>query len=74
MSLSLVYSLSPPERMAESSGLRVMTNNFTHLVIPLIFGSLGTAFGFFPVFISNSAMLVAGGFLMRRNRLPDPGA
>jgi predicted MFS family arabinose efflux permease len=73
MSMSLVYLLSPPERMAESSGLRTMTNNFTHLVIPLVFGSLGTAFGFFPVFLCNSLILVAGGFLMRRNRPPDPG-
>jgi hypothetical protein len=31
---------------------------------------VGTAFGFYPVFVSNSAMLVAGGFLMRRNNTP----
>ena len=57
--------------MAEGAGLRVMVNNFTHLVIPLIFGSLGTAFGYFPVFIVNSVMLFGGGFLLRRNRPPD---
>jgi len=32
---------------------------------------VGTAFGFYPVFMSNSAMLMAGGFLMRRNRAPS---
>jgi MFS family permease len=74
MSMSLIYLLSPPGRVAESSGLRVTVNNFTHVVIPIIFGSLGAAFGFFPVFISNSVMLVVGGFMMRRSRLPDPGS
>jgi MFS family permease len=74
MSMSLIYSLSPPGRVAESSGLRVTVNNFTHIVIPLVFGSLGSAFGFFPVFILNSAMLTAGGFIMRRSTSADPGA
>ena len=72
MSMSLIYELSPRERVSESSGLRVTVNNFTQLVIPLFFGSLGTAFGYFPVFVSNSAMLVAGGLLMRRNIAPGP--
>lgn len=73
LSMSLIYALSPRGRVSESTGLRVTVNNFAHLVIPLFFGSLGTAFGYFPVFVSNSVMLVAGGFLMRRNITPDPG-
>jgi MFS family permease len=73
LSMSLIYALSPRERVSESTGLRVTVNNFTQLVIPLFFGSLGTAFGYFPVFVSNSAMLVAGGLLMRRNITSDPG-
>jgi predicted MFS family arabinose efflux permease len=72
LSMSLIYALSPRERVSESTGLRVTVNNIGHLVIPLFFGSVGTVFGFFPVFISNSAMLVAGGLLMRRNIKPDP--
>ncbi|MFN7086234.1 MAG: MFS transporter [Burkholderiales bacterium] len=70
MSMSLIYALSPAGRVAESAGLRVTVNNFTHLVIPLVFGSVGTAFGYLPVFVANSAMLAAGGFVMRRNRAP----
>jgi len=70
MSLSLIYALSPPGRASESAGLRVMANNFTHLVIPLCFGAIGSAFGFFPVFFSNAAMLSAGGLLMRSQRRP----
>jgi len=30
------------------------------------FGSLGTAFGYMPVFLSNTAMLVGAGELIRR--------
>jgi predicted MFS family arabinose efflux permease len=74
MSMSLIYTLSPIGRVAESAGLRVTVNNFAHLVIPLAFGSIGTVFGFYPVFISNSAMLVAGGFLMRKNRALTSGS
>jgi MFS family permease len=73
MTMSLIYSLSPLGRIAESSGLRVTVNNFVNLVIPLVFGSMGAAFGVFPVFLSNSAMLVAGGFIMRKSRPQDPG-
>jgi len=66
MSMSLIYALAPPGRAAECAGLRVTVNNFMHLIIPLVFGSLGTAFGYTLVFVSNSALLVGGGALMRR--------
>jgi hypothetical protein len=66
MSMSLIYAAAPVGRASEAAGLRVMVNNVTHLVIPLLFGSVGTAFGYMPVFLSNSALLTAGGFLMRR--------
>lgn len=72
MSMSLIYALAPAGRQAEAAGLRVTANNFTHLLIPILFGSLGTAFGYGPVFICNSAMLVAGGVLMRRARISAP--
>lgn len=72
MSMSLIYVLSPRGRAAESSGLRVMVNNVMHLVVPVAFGSLGTAFGYMPVFLSNTAMLVGAGELIRRG-LREPG-
>lgn len=65
ISMSLIYALSPHGRASEAAGLRVMVNNIAHTVMPLIFGSLGTALGFFPVFISNSVLLFASGALMR---------
>jgi len=60
MSMSLIYSLSPPGRASEGAGLRVTFNHFTHLVVPLAFGGIGTAFGFAPVFFSCSALLLGG--------------
>ena len=72
MSMSLIYALAPPGRQAEAAGLRVTANNVTHLLIPILFGSLGTAFGYAPVFLSNSAMLIAGGILMRKARIRAP--
>jgi predicted MFS family arabinose efflux permease len=60
MSMSLIYSLSPAGRASEGAGLRVMFNHFTHLVVPLAFGAVGTAFGFVPVFVSCSALLLGG--------------
>ena len=60
MSMSLIYSLSPPGRASEGAGLRVTFNHFTHLVVPLAFGGIGTAFGFAPVFFSCAALLLGG--------------
>ena len=75
MSMSLIYSLAPPGRAAECAGLRVTVNNFMHLVIPLAFGSLGTAFGYTLVFVTNSGLLVTAGVIMRKARvLPKENA
>lgn len=72
LSMSLIYALSPRERVSEATGMRATVSSFTQLAIPLFFGSVGTVFGYFPVFISNSAILVAGGLLMHRNIPPAP--
>ena len=70
MGMSLLYVLTPEGRVAESMGLRKTVNHSTHLVIPLIFGSVGSAFGFATVFFSNAVMLTIGGFLMSKARIP----
>jgi hypothetical protein len=41
-------------------------DNFTHIVMPLFFGSLGTAFGVAPVFVVNAFMLAGGGLISKR--------
>jgi MFS-type transporter involved in bile tolerance (Atg22 family) len=70
MTMSLLYALAPANRLAEAFGLHKTVRNATHLVVPLVFGSVGAAFGFATVFFSNSALLTAGGALMRRVGIP----
>ncbi len=65
LSLALIYERAPGGRSGEALGLRATLNNFTHLVTPLVFGALGTAFGILPVFLSNSLMLAGGGWIIR---------
>jgi MFS family permease len=70
LSMSLLYLLTPQGRVAEALGLLKTIYNFSHVVIPLLFSSVGAAFGFAPVFLSNATMLFAAGALIRMLRLP----
>jgi len=72
LSLTLTFSRAPEGRSGEALGLRPTINNFTHLTVPLLFGSIGSLFGVGPVFLANSAMLVTGGLLSRRSELAAP--
>jgi MFS family permease len=68
MAMSLLYVLAPAGRIAEAIGLYKTVRSVTHVVIPVFFGSVGTAFGFRTVFLSNSGILAFGGLLQNRNR------
>jgi MFS family permease len=70
MIMSLLYVLAPPGRIAESIGLYKTLRSVTHVVIPIFFGSVGTAFGFKTVFLSNSGILAFGGYLQSRAVIP----
>lgn len=61
LSIILTYSHSPPGRAGEALGLRLTVNKFTQIMVPLIFGSLGSAFGVYPIFWSSAVLLLAGG-------------
>jgi len=76
MSMSLIYSLSPSGRASEGAALRVMFNHATHLIVPIAFGGLGTVFGFAPVFISGSALLLGGSWygLLSERKSARPAA
>jgi len=71
MSMSLLYVLTPQGRIAEAFGLHKTVRNATHLVVPLVFGSVGAGFGVATVFLSNFVILSASGFLMRKAAIPD---
>jgi predicted MFS family arabinose efflux permease len=68
MTMSLLYALAPENRLAEAFGLHKTVRNATHLVVPIVFGSIGAAFGFATVFLANSGMLATGGLLLRKLR------
>ena len=65
--MSLLYLLTPQGRMAESVGMLRTAYNLTQWVVPLFFGSVGTAFGFPAVFLTNAAMVAGGAWLLHRN-------
>lgn len=67
LSLVLAYNRSPPGRSGEAIGLRQTANKATEVVVPIIFGSIGTAFGMVPVFWLDALMLAVGGALMRKD-------
>ncbi|MCW5603082.1 MAG: MFS transporter [Burkholderiales bacterium] len=52
LTLMLIYSRAPEGRSGEAIGMRMTINNFTHIVVPLFFGTLGSAFGAAPIFLS----------------------
>lgn len=61
--IMLMFSSSAEGRSGETMGLKVMVNQFTKLVSPMIFGSIATAFGLPPIFWINALMLGIGGML-----------
>jgi MFS family permease len=68
VSLMLIYDRAPPGRSGEALGMRVTINNFMHIAVPMIYGTLGTALGVAPVFYANAAILAAGGAIATRAR------
>jgi len=68
LSIIMTYNDSPPGRAGEALGLRLTVNKFTQIVVPVVFGSLGTAAGVHPVFWANSILLITGGYFSREKR------
>jgi MFS family permease len=65
MSQALLYDTSPPERIGEALGLRVLMMNMSHSAVPLLTGAVGTALGVGPVFWALAATLVGGCYVTR---------
>lgn len=66
LSVMLTYNHSPPGRAGEALGLRIAINNSIHVVVPPVFGAIGTVLGLAPVFWVNSAFLALGGYFSRK--------
>ena len=61
ITLMMTFSNSTQGRSGEAMGLRITINNLTRMVCQIFFGSIGSAFGMFPVFFINAIMLASGG-------------
>ena len=72
LSMMMIYNRSPLGRSGEALGMRFTVVNFGHMVIPLIFGSLGAAFGLLPVFWGNALFLGIGGYINSRRGPEQP--
>jgi MFS family permease len=65
ITLMMTYSNAVEGRSGEAMGLRVTVNHTTRVIVPILFGSLGSAFGLFPVFWSNALLLFSGGAITK---------
>jgi MFS family permease len=57
LSMTLAFNRSPEGRAGEVTGLRLSANNLARVVIPVVCGALGGAFGAMPVFLLNAVSL-----------------
>ena len=65
ITIMMTFSGSEKGRSGEALGLRITANHLARMVMPVLFGTIGAAFGVFPVFWINAMMLASGGFLAR---------
>ncbi|WP_184533303.1 MFS transporter [Variovorax sp. Sphag1AA] len=67
VSMALVHSHSPEDRIGEAVGVRSTITSASQTFLPMLFGALGSAVGMITVFWAVSVLLAAGGaFAIRR--------
>jgi MFS family permease len=66
LSLIMTYNRAPAGRAGEALGVRFTVVNLTHMAIPLVFGTIGSALGLITVFAANAALLLGGGYAHQR--------
>jgi len=66
LSVVMTYNLAPAGRAGEALGLRFTFVNLTHMMIPLVFGTIGSALGLVTVFFANSALMLGGSYAHHR--------
>ncbi len=65
LSMVLSFNAAPPGRSAEAIAMRMAVSYGAHVVIPPVFGALGSVIGVAPVFWT-CAMLMGGGAALNR--------
>jgi MFS family permease len=69
ITLMMTFSNSVDGRSGEAMGLRVTVNQLTKVIVPVVFGSIGSIFGLFPVFWANALLLASGGAITKRGKV-----
>jgi MFS family permease len=68
LTIILTYNHAPKGRSGEALGMRLTVNKLTQILVPLVFGAMGSAFGLIPVFWANGVFLFAGGLVSLAER------
>jgi MFS family permease len=68
LTILLTYNHAPAGRSGEALGMRLTVNKLTQIIVPVVFGGIGSAFGLLPVFWANGAFLLAGGVVSLAER------
>jgi MFS family permease len=65
LTMILAYNRSPAGRAGEVVGMRVAINSFTHVVIPPVFGAVGSLLGLVPVLWGCAGVVALGAYKCR---------
>ncbi len=68
LTILLTYNHAPAGRSGEALGMRLTVNKLTQIIVPVVFGGIGSAFGLLPVFWANGVFLLAGGVISLAER------
>lgn len=74
LSMTLSFERSPAGRSGEVAGLRTIATNAARVLVPLLSGVLGTAFGTGAVFWLNAANLAAISYMAARKESGAPSS
>ncbi len=74
MIMSTLHQITPSHRHGEALGLRLMSLNGSSVVMPMLFGTLGTVVGVSVVFWSVALMVGSGSRIAWKLRPPNPVA
>jgi MFS family permease len=66
LSMTIGFNRSPEGRAGEVTGLRLSANNLARVIIPVVCGAVGGAFGVAPVFLVNAVNLAAISYALWR--------
>jgi MFS family permease len=66
--MSLLHANAPAGRMGEAAGVRISLIQSMAVVVPLVFGVVGSSFGLLAVFWATGVCLGAGGVAVNRHR------